>query len=389
LAGGNANETNLNLNWQAEEDMQLEDLLQVEYFADENRLKVEEKQAKVNNAKLTVQLPPECEVLADNENGSISANNLDGNVKLKTENGSISLQNSQGKFRLKSENGFLRAKAISGELKLNNENGASKVVQCSGKLKVKSENGVIRVLEAGCDKAEITSENALIYFEFAEIEQGKFKFKNENGKIHLAVPSQLPYNIDAATKSGKMHIGLKGEYDGESDSTSKIIEMTQGAGTVAIKVQNKQGSINIMPANKGFGYSHHFDFDFITNTLDNVLDIIPQEYRKKAQQDFNKTKEKLQNIDLGKISGNVETALNEVKDELDKFAQKVSESKFQEDLKQKVRQGVQKVKTNLSSSSRKEVDERSRLKILQLLEDGKITPDEAERLLAAIGKNDE
>jgi hypothetical protein len=34
------------------------------------------------------------------------------------------------------------------------------------------------------------------------------------------------------------------------------------------------------------------------------------------------------------------------------------------------------------------VQERSRLKILELLENGKITPDEAERLLKALGKGE-
>jgi hypothetical protein len=407
LNGGEAEETKLELNWQAEDEMQLEDVLQVEYFQEENRLKIVGKQAKLKNARLTLQLPPECEVVADNENGSVSmeqlagrhiirtengsinANNLDGNVELKSENGSISLQNSQGKFKLKSENGSLRAKAISGELKLSNENGASKVVQCSGKLRVKSENGVIRVLRAAFKKATVFSENSPVYYEFASIEQGKFKFKNENGKIQLLLPEDLPYDIEAVTKRGKLHIGLKGEYDGESKPNSKNVELTQGAATVEIQVQNKQGSISILPNSEGFKMSGKVDLSFVVDALDKVVEKIPEEHRKKAQQEFNKAKEKLANLDFGKISNNVEKTLNEVEDELDKFSQKVSDPKFQEDLKQKVRQSVKRVKSNLTSRSREEVDERSRLKILQLLDEEKITPDEAERLLEAIGKQNE
>ncbi|MDY6915975.1 MAG: hypothetical protein SVM86_06640, partial [Candidatus Cloacimonadota bacterium] len=92
-----------------------------------------------------------------------------------------------------------------------------------------------------------------------------------------------------------------------------------------------------------------------------------------------------------RITDDVEKVLNEVEEDLEEFTQKVSNPEFQQNLKDKVRENVEKLKFGLgvSRKTKEEVDERSRLKILQLLEDGKITTSEAERLLEAIGKNDE
>ncbi|MDY6914793.1 MAG: DUF4097 family beta strand repeat-containing protein, partial [Candidatus Cloacimonadota bacterium] len=296
ITSGEVDQTKLDLRWQAEDKMQLEDVITIEYMEDENRLKIDEKKSNIKDAQLKLTIPPESKVVAENtngstelsqvsgrhiirsENGSIFARNIDGEIQLKNENGSISLQNSEGKFKLKSENGSLKAKAVSGELKLSNVNGASKVVQCSGKLKIKSENGVIRVLQAGCEKANISSVNAPIYFEFASIKHGKFEFKNENGKTQILVPEDLPYDIEAATKYGSLHVGIKGDYDSETEERTKKIQMTQGAGTVEIEVANKLGGITIIPSGKGF-IRRHIDLSFITETLDNVIEKIPPEHR--------------------------------------------------------------------------------------------------------------
>ena len=78
-----------------------------------------------------------------------------------------------------------------------------------------------------------------------------------------------------------------------------------------------------------------------------------------------------------------------MKDVMDKF----SSSEFKEQTEEKINEGISKVvqevhervkDRELTDNERTKVDERSRLKILQMLADGKITADEAEKLITAM-----
>ena len=78
-----------------------------------------------------------------------------------------------------------------------------------------------------------------------------------------------------------------------------------------------------------------------------------------------------------------------MKDVMEKF----SSSEFKEQTEEKINKGISKVvqevhervkDRDLTDNERDKVDKRSRLKILQMLADGKITADEAEKLITAM-----
>ena len=80
---------------------------------------------------------------------------------------------------------------------------------------------------------------------------------------------------------------------------------------------------------------------------------------------------------------------NKMKDVMEKF----SSDEFKEQTEEKINEGISKVvqevhervkDRDLTENERTKVDERSRLKILQMLSDGKITADEAEKLITAM-----
>jgi hypothetical protein len=80
---------------------------------------------------------------------------------------------------------------------------------------------------------------------------------------------------------------------------------------------------------------------------------------------------------------------NKMKDVMEKF----SSDEFKEQTEEKINEGISKVvqevhervkDRDLTENERTKVDERSRLKILQMLSDGKITAEEAEKLITAM-----
>jgi hypothetical protein len=80
---------------------------------------------------------------------------------------------------------------------------------------------------------------------------------------------------------------------------------------------------------------------------------------------------------------------NKMKDVMEKF----SSDEFKEQTEEKINEGISKVvqevhervkDRDLTENERTKVDERSRLKILRMLSDGKITAEEAEKLITAM-----
>jgi SHOCT-like protein len=338
---------------------------------------------------------------AETENGSIHFDHVNGSLKLTTENGAIKLHNCNGDVELESENGAIKMNSCEGNIKAQTENGVLKSTKGKGTLEFESENGMARVTGAAYSKAFITSENGGIFYEFDVIEAGQFNFQNQNGKLQLGIPDELPYKITASNQLGRFHIGLEGNYDQSSSDEGKTIEMIKGSGNVKIDLKNEHGSINLMkPGTRS--QSIKVDFSSVSKILDKAMEHLPKEVdQKKIREKMEKAKVKLQNIkipdiklpDMEKINLKVEKALDDVGRELKDLKVEFSIDDIKEKAEEKISDIMGNVKDKFGADELKQeeksrVDERSRMKILELLQDGKITADEAERLIQAMeGRN--
>lgn len=339
--------------------------------------------------------------VAETENGSIQFDHVNGTLKLSSENGVLKLNNCNGDAELETENGAMKLNSCEGNIKAQTENGVFKSSKCKGSLEHESENGTTRITGAEFSKAFITSENGGIFYEFNEIEAGQFNFQNQNGKLQLGIPDALPYKITACNQLGRFHIGLEGNYDQSSSDEGKTIEMIKGSGNVKIDLKNENGSINIM---KQGARSNNIKIDFssVSKLLDKAMEHIPHEVdQDKIREKMEKAKIKLQNIkipdiklpDMDKINLKVEKALDDVGKELNDLKVEFSIDDIKEKAEEKISDIMGSVKDKFGNDELKQeeksrVDERSRMKILELLQDGKITADEAERLIQAMeGRN--
>jgi len=102
-----------------------------------------------------------------------------------------------------------------------------------------------------------------------------------------------------------------------------------------------------------------------------------------------KAKESLKNIEIPDVGEIMVDVQNKMKDVMEKF----SSDEFKEQTEEKINEGISKVvqevhervkDRDLTENERTKVDERSRLKILRMLSDGKITAEEAEKLITAM-----
>lgn len=347
-------------------------------------------------------------ISADNENAAIILDSCVGELKLENENGPIKLTNCKGNITIDQENGPVMAEEISGDM-----------------LRVSSENGAIKMRLAQFTDLSIKNENGLIYYESMPMEFGSMRFKNENGKIVLVLPEEMGYTIEAESKLGRVRSSLKAE---EQRMGGKYL-FTNGDQRMRIEVKTENGSIRLGsdPAiNLG---AFKIKLDDLREAIKNATSL---EDNEKVQQILNKTVESLNTIKdrvtetkineaiqkniaslketlsevnwietKDKVLSTIEKIGTDINSNLRKFVEKVRQSdkdsglnlgKRFEDLGDQL-QNIWSRRPNWFSSDSevddelpRDVSEQSRRKILEMLENGKITADEAERLLRAIGK---
>ena len=365
----------------------------------QNKIDEEKKSLETNlsyvkelkNVKITIELPRSSKlnisnengalkisnfencIYINNENGSIKMNNILGKTKIINENGSIKLEFIEGEVLLETENGSVKMKQCSAQISLENENGSISISDCFGKLQAVSENGMIKILQSNFDNVKITNSNGSIYYEFAEVEKGNFYFINENGKIQLIIPSYIEYSLTAKNKLGKISVGLDGDYNIERENGYKVLKMNKASGKVTVFAENNIGSISL---SKSLRKETTLKFEFINDILDdtdfsNLGDI--QEMITKTLGNVKRSINNLEIPDIGKLKKNIITKLKTIMPEdenLEKFETEIDET-FQ---------------TFENEDNEEENESSSHLKILQMLEAGKITADEANKLLEALGE---
>ena len=327
-----------------------------------------------------------------------------------TLNGPLRIHNSRGNLFADLENGPISAEDISGE-----------------SIHIESENGPIKVRLAAFKKVDVESENGPIYYETQPVEGGDFKFKTENGIVHLVLPLAFCFSLKAESERGNLKSKLDAEVIKE-EGTFKIENICEGEEITKISIETENGLIKLSS-------DGHINLDFIRNGFNQLKEAFQNaktsEEKAKVVEIANKVIASLQkaadSINEEKIKEKVSSAISKLKELSESFD--FDETKTMvlgklEDLGSEIYDGIQSglknvkaefddlkyehlntdsikdyvmkvvnsplIKPYLSSERKKmekeEIAERSRLKILDMLESGKISSEEAEKLLKAIGK---
>ena len=388
----------------------LEKVVQCKYDEKKNILtiKTDEKDNNFRNIKINILVPEKTNINAKTENAPISIIKLNGSHTITNENSPVSIANNEGDLQISSENGPvaikentgnidltfenspLSLKSSIGKIKIQTENSPIKLGNCKGELTLNSKNSSIKILSAGFESASVNSQNGSIYYEFKDLDKGKFNFNNQMGGIHLVIPDETPYKIEAKNKMGKFYVGLKGDHEGLDKGLNigdeKTLNMVSGSGSVIIKAENKFGTIRLVDSAKA---KKSFDFSFVSDIIDKSMKSVPDEYSETVLKGMEKAKESLKNIEIPDVGEIMVDVQNKMKDVMEKF----SSDEFKEQTEEKINEGISKVvqevhervkDRDLTENERTKVDERSRLKILQMLSDGKITAEEAEKLITAM-----
>lgn len=369
--------------------------------------------------RLEIALPSVNNVTVDMENAAVEVHNLNGNFEIQQENGKVLIDSCVGTLKGHSENGGFKTFDFTGNIEIENENGGIVVEKCSGDtIDVHNENGSIKILESRFNKGDIENENGSVYYEMLYVQEGDFHIRDENGTIKLIIPDELEYDIHAITEMGQIKFLLnkdKTEYDYRKTDDFKEFHAVEGTGSVHFELENENGSVvisndpklMIQGVKKHFeeledkmeNFDIHIDTDSIENMVSNIAVTIEKT---------------IQGLSNSRVKDSLEKAVNQLKDTTQDYVTKVKNDVAEDtkpifneiipniqnsfkNAKESVIRTITKAvqnnqeqpskETNASCDEKNEDSTRnSRLKILELLEKGKISVEDAEKLLSALSK---
>ena len=286
----------------------------------------------------------------ESTNGSISAKNISENYDLNTITGKILIENGIG--------GVVTAKTTNGNMMVKNVNYA--------KIYLKSENGNITVRTMGGDTQylEMISTNGNLAYEALDHQCKNTLLSTKNSNIQISLIKDIILNLDLATKEGEIKSDIDYDNADEIIIDNRKFYLKFGDEYPIVKAKAMYGNIFI----KKSEYKEEKKINFSTK-------------RKKYSPDQDSDLDETIENDVGyKIDDNeqIETPLphpnkNEISGKVSgKFAGMFYRSK----------EGLSDLGNKLKNISfKKNNDTEAKLKILEMLENKKISLEEAERLL--------
>lgn len=378
--------------------------------------------------KILVPTGPALEV--EMENLPVSFSEVHNTLVVSSENAPIRIQECNGLKNVSNENGPISIKNCEGDLHVEVENGPMAAEMISGlRLEISSENGPIKIREASFTNVDIESENGVIAFETLFVEDAKINLKTENGMVHFVLPDDMDYEIRATTEMGKIKSRLSQAI--VEDGDEYVVQ--KGDGSTKITITTENGMIKI-------GEGEKVNLEFLKAKMELLIESLS---KVNSSEDMEKVHNLFANLSeyvSNRIANVKEAGVKEtVQEQLEKLKKLIEDFDYQgakdktlagvEELGAKISEELHKnmdklgtrIHENIQFSSGKrgfkldglgdyinkvinsplikpylggemkarekdEVADRSRLKILEMLEAGKITSEEAERLLKAIGK---
>lgn len=185
----------------------------IRQYVDGGTLRIEVRCSRVwmgpCGGDLTVAVPSDLRVDVSTDNGRVTVDGFENDVRVESDNGSVQITDIGGNVDVESDNGAVRVVGVTGALTVDVDNGSVRGSVSSPRVKVSSDNGSID-LELLVRPSEV------------EIE-------TDNGRVDLRVPDDGAYVVDVTTDNGQRDVQVRTDPAADSRIT---IETDNGDVTI-------------------------------------------------------------------------------------------------------------------------------------------------------------
>jgi hypothetical protein len=193
---------------------------------------------------IEVQMPRQADLDAHTGDGSVEASSIEGNIKVYTGDGSVRANTLSGTIDLHTNDGSINADTLKGNLRLHSGDGSIEARDLDGTLDADSGDGHIHI--AGrFDGLNLKTGDGSVD---ARVQPGSkmsssWNIHTGDGSVDLALPGDLPANIDASTGDGHISSNLSLMVEG-TFSNSRIQGKMNGGGQ-SLTIHTGDGSIRL------------------------------------------------------------------------------------------------------------------------------------------------
>ncbi len=185
------------------------------------------------SARLRVVVPRNSQLTASSGDGSITIEDVNGNINVRTNDGSVRGSRLNGELFVRSGDGSIRLERVEGKLDLETDDGSITLEAKPTTLRARTTDGAIR-LEIEPDTT-VTED---------------WDLQTADGSIVLTLPPNFNAMIDAETHDGSVranHPSVSDESrDGENrEERRRSLRATVGSGGKTVRVRTGDGSIRI------------------------------------------------------------------------------------------------------------------------------------------------
>ena len=175
---------------------------------------------------IEVRMPREADLQVETGDGSVKANSLSGMIDLHTNDGSITVENLKGDMRLRTGDGSIEARDLDGKVEADSGDGHIRIAGRFDALNVKTGDGSVdtRVLPGSKMATSWT-------------------IRTGDGSVDLVLPADFQTNIDASTGDGHISLGIPVTIEGTFKNSEMHGKMNGGGQPLTIHTGD--GSIRL------------------------------------------------------------------------------------------------------------------------------------------------
>lgn len=180
-------------------------------------------------------------VEATTGSGSVTISDIGNTVRAETGSGSMDLSNIKGNVRARAGSGSIRATGIAGGFEGNTGSGHITLEQtAAGAVRAETGSGGLE-LSGVHGSLEARAGSGSIHVDGNP--SGAWTVHSGSGSVHMRVPTNVSFNLDAQTSSGSISVDHPVTVQGSL--SKKHIQGKVGGGGVPVDVQTGSGNIEI------------------------------------------------------------------------------------------------------------------------------------------------
>jgi DUF4097 and DUF4098 domain-containing protein YvlB len=173
------------------------------------------------------------DITVEGAQGEITAETVEGAVKVSGGAGTVSLKSVQGEVTLEKARG---------RIDLNSVNEAITATGISGDLSVETVNGDITLTQIESANTEASTVNGDVVYDGTIKDGGRYRFSTHDGNLRVSIPERVGVSVSVSTFDGDFSACFPVEL---SHRTKHRFDFTIGSGSARLELESFNGDIKV------------------------------------------------------------------------------------------------------------------------------------------------